>query len=291
MGSAWLKTVENKRTPLARPHVVTLTTDFGLTDPFAGVMKGVILDVLPEATLVDISHSVQAFDVLDGALMIAKAYNYFPAGTVHMVVVDPGVGSERRPILATVGEHYFVAPDNGVLSLVYQNAERVSVREITSSHYFLQPVSPTFHGRDIFAPVAANLAKGVDPAKFGEEITDYAAFAAPKPKTAPDGSLRGIVLKIDRFGNLMTNIRAEDIPHILVENAQFHILVGTQYVTEILTYYAQGRPGKLFGIIGSAGYLEISSNRASAAKLLGAVKGTEVAIKTGGAAAAGTRTQ
>lgn len=253
-------------------------------------MKGVVLDVLPEANIVDISHAVQAFDVLDGALMISAAYSYFPAGTVHMVVVDPGVGSERRPILAAVGEHYFVAPDNGVLSLVYQNAERISVREITSSHYFRQPVSTTFHGRDIFAPVAANLAKGVDPAKFGEEITDYAAFAAPKPKAAPDGSLRGIVLKIDRFGNLLTNIRATDAPHLLGENAPpFRIVVGQHEIAEILTHYAQGRPGKLFGIIGSAGYLEISSNRTSAAKLLGAVKGTEVSLKMEGAAAAGKR--
>jgi len=275
---------------LARPHVVTLTTDFGLADHFVGAMKGVVLDVLPEANIVDISHAVQAFDVLDGALMISAAYSYFPAGTVHMVVVDPGVGSERRPILAAVGEHYFVAPDNGVLSLVYQNAERISVREITSSHYFRQPVSTTFHGRDIFAPVAANLAKGVDPAKFGEEITDYAAFAAPKPKAAPDGSLRGIVLKIDRFGNLLTNIRATDAPHLLGENAPpFRIVVGQHEIAEILTHYAQGRPGKLFGIIGSAGYLEISSNRTSAAKLLGAVKGTEVSLKMEGAAAAGKR--
>jgi len=275
---------------LARPHVVTLTTDFGLADHFVGAMKGVLLDVLPEANIVDISHAVQAFDVLDGALMISEAYSYFPAGTVHMVVVDPGVGSERRPILATVGEHYFVAPDNGVLSLVYQNAERISVREITSSHYFRQPVSTTFHGRDIFAPVAANLAKGVDPAKFGEEITDYAAFAAPKPKAAPDGSLRGIVLKIDRFGNLMTNIRATDAPHLLGENAPpSRIVIGQHEIAEILTHYAQGRPGKLFGIIGSAGYLEISSNRASAAKLLGAVKGTEVSLKLEGAAAAAKR--
>ncbi len=275
---------------MARPHVVTLTTDFGLADHFGGAMKGVVLDVLPEANIIDISHAVQAFDVLDGALMISAAYSYFPAGTVHMVVVDPGVGSERRAILAAVGEHYFVAPDNGVLSLVYQNAERISVREITSSHYFRQPVSTTFHGRDIFAPVAANLAKGVDPAKFGEEITDYAAFAAPRPKAAPDGSLRGIVLKIDRFGNLMTNIQAADAPHILGENAPpVRIVVGQREITDLLTHYAQGAPGKLFGIIGSAGYLEISSNRASAAKLLGAGKGTEVSLRLEGAAAASAR--
>lgn len=272
---------------MARPHVVTLTTDFGLADHFVGAMKGVLLDFLPEVNIVDISHAVQAFDVLDGALMISEAYSYFPAGTVHMVVVDPGVGSDRRPILATVGEHYFVAPDNGVLSLVFASAERITVREITSSHYFRQPVSNTFHGRDIFAPVAANLAKGVDPAKFGEEITDYAAFAAPKPRTAPDGSLRGIVLKIDRFGNLITNIGAADVPHILGDNApSFRIVIGQHEITDIFSHYAQGAPGKLFGIIGSTGCLEICANRGSAAKLLGVAKGTEVSLRLEGSAAA-----
>ena len=275
---------------MARPYIVTLTTDFGLADHFVGTMKGVLLDVFPDVRIVDISHAVQAFDVLDGALMIADAYSYFPAGTVHMVVVDPGVGSDRRPIIASVGEHYFVAPDNGVLSLVYENAERITVREITSSHYFHQPVSTTFHGRDIFAPVAANLAKGVDPAKFGEEISDYAAFAAPRPKAAPDGSLRGIVLKMDRFGNLVTNIRVGDAPHILGENAPpFRITIGKQDITQIYSHYAEGAPGELFGILGSAGYLEICSNRGSAAKLLGAGKGTEVAVRMEGAAAAGNR--
>ncbi len=274
---------------MARPHIVTLTTDFGLVDHFVGAMKGVLLQVFPEVRIVDITHAVQAFDVFDGALAIAESYSYFPAGTVHMVVVDPGVGSERRPILATVGEHYFVAPDNGVLSLVYERAESVLVREITSSHYFRQPMSSTFHGRDVFAPVAANLAKGVDTAKFGDEITDYVRFAAPKPKMLPDRSLRGIVLKIDRFGNLVTNIRASDAPQLFGENAPpFRITAGKQEITEICTHYAEGAPGKVFGILGSMGYLEISSNRGTAAKLLGIGKGAEVAVWLEGAAAAGS---
>jgi S-adenosylmethionine hydrolase len=279
---------------LARPQIVTLTTDFGLADPYAGALKGVLLDVFPEVRIVDITHAVQAFDVFDGALAISESYSYFPSGTVHMVVVDPGVGSERRPILATIGEHYFVAPDNGVLSLVYERAERelagsVLVREITSTHYFRQPVSSTFHGRDVFAPVAANLAKGVDSQKFGDEITDYVRFAAPKPKVAPDQSLRGVVLKIDRFGNLVTNIRASDAPQLLGENPPpCRIKAGTQEITDICTHYAQGTPGKPFGIFGSMGYLEISINRGTAAKLLGIGKGAEVALSLEGAAAAGS---
>ncbi len=274
---------------MARPHIVTLTTDFGLVDHFAGAMKGVMLDVFPELRIVDITHAIQAYDVLDGALAISESYKYFPGGSVHLVVVDPGVGSQRRPILAAVGEHYFVAPDNGVLSLVYAQAESVLVREITSSHYFRQPVSSTFHGRDVFAPVAANLAKGVDPAKFGDEITDYVRFAAPKPKTAPDGSLRGIVLKIDRYGNLITNIRASDAPQLLGSDPPpFRIVIGKNEITEIYNHYAQGAPGEIFAILGSMGFLEISVNRGTAAKQLGIAKGAEVAIKMGGAAAAGS---
>ena len=258
-------------------------------DHFAGALRGVLLDVFPEVRIADITHAVQAYDVLDGALAISESYKYFPGGSVHMVVVDPGVGSERRPILATAGEHYFVAPDNGVLSLVYAQAESVLVREITSSHYFRQPVSSTFHGRDVFAPVAANLAKGVDPAKFGDEITDYVRFAAPTPKRATDGSLRGIVLKIDRYGNLITNIRASDAPELLGNDPPpFRIIIGTSEITEIRSHYAQGAPGEAFAIVGSMGFLEISVNRGTAAKQLGIVKGTEVAIRMGGAAAAGS---
>ena len=168
-------------------------------------MKGVILDITPEAQIVDISHAVQAFDVLDGALAISQSYSYFPNGTVHVVVVDPGVGTTRRPILASSDGYHFVAPDNGVLSMVYAKEERMHVRHITSDHYFRQPVSNTFHARDIFAPVAAYLAKLVDSHKFGDEIEDYVRFAAPRPKATGEDRMRAVVLKVDRFGNLITN--------------------------------------------------------------------------------------
>jgi len=158
---------------LAHRPIITLTTDFGLNDHFVGTIKGVILSISPEIEIVDISHSVQAFDVLDGALTIAQAYSYFPSGTVHLVVVDPGVGTARRPILVSSDRHHFVAPDNGVLSMVYAREERLHIRHVTAEHYSLQPISNTFHARDIFAPVAAWLAKGVDAEKFGDEITDF----------------------------------------------------------------------------------------------------------------------
>jgi len=189
---------------LAHQPIVTLTTDFGWNDHYVGTVKGVILSIAPNATIVDISHAVQSFDILDGALMIAQAYSYFPAGTIHLVVVDPGVGTTRRPIIASTDRHHFVAPDNGVLSLVYSREERLHVRHVTSEHYSLQPMSSTFHARDLFGPIAAYLAKGVDSEKFGEEITDFTRFNAPKPKTV-EGKLKGVVLKVDRFGNVITN--------------------------------------------------------------------------------------
>jgi S-adenosyl-L-methionine hydrolase (adenosine-forming) len=272
------------------PHrpIITLTTDFGTNDHFVGAVKGVILDIVPEAAIVDITHAIQAYDVLDGAIAISQTYTYFPTGTVHMVVVDPGVGTTRRPIIASSDGYHFVAPDNGVLSMVYAKEERIHVRHVTSEHYFHQPVSSTFHGRDVFAPVAAYLAKMVDSHKFGDEIEDYVKFAAPRPKPAGDNRLRAVVLKVDRFGNLITNLTPQHAPSVFGANpTPFKIVVGTKEITDIRTAYAEGAPGEVFGILGSMGYLEIVANRAAAAQLTGAGKGSEVSIFLGEAAAAG----
>jgi S-adenosylmethionine hydrolase len=273
---------------LPQRPVITLTTDFGTNDHFVGAVKGVIVDIVPEAQIVDISHAVQAFDVLDGALAIVQAYSYFPNGTIHMVVVDPGVGTTRRPILASSDGYHFVAPDNGVLSMVYAKEERVHVRHITSDHYFRQPVSNTFHGRDVFAPVAAYLAKQVDSHKFGDEIEDYVKFAAPRPKAAGENRMRGVVLKVDRFGNLITNVTPADVPALFAgKPGAFKIVVGSREITDIRTAYAEGGPGEVFGILGSMGYLEIVTNRAAASQITGAGKGSEVSIVLGEASAAG----
>jgi len=273
---------------LSKRPIITLTTDFGLNDHFVGTMKGAILSLAPEAEIVDICHSVQAFDILDGALTLAQAYSYFPVRTVHVVVVDPGVGSARRPILASSERQNFVAPDNGVLSLIYAREERLSVRHITSEHYFLQPLSNTFHGRDIFAPVAAYLAKGVDHEKFGDEITDFVRFNAPRPKVIDPKTIRGVVLKVDRFGNLVTNITPQDVRLLFqAQPPAFKIVVGKSEVTSMKTNYAEGAPGEVFGILGSMGYLEIASNRGAAAQLVSAGKGAEVNVVLEGAAAAG----
>ena len=273
---------------MAQRPVITLTTDFGSNDHFVGVMKGVILDIIPEAQIVDICHSVQAFDVLDGALTISQAYSYFPTRTVHIVVVDPGVGTARRPILASSDKYHFVAPDNGVLSMVYARESRMHVRHITSDHYFLQPVSNTFHGRDIFAPVAAYLAKEVDSLKFGEEVQEYVRFSAPKPKAVDENRLRGVVLKVDRFGNLITNITPQDAPMLFQTGASgFKIVAGSREITELRNAYAEGAPGEVIGILGSMGSLEIATNRGAATQLTGIGKGSEVSIILGETAAAG----
>src|SRR5437899_6573729 len=243
-------------------------------------MKGVILQINPAAQVVDICNGVNSYDSLDGALTIAQAYKYYPADTLHMVIVDPGVGSARRPLLVTTGKHIFLAPDNGVLSLIYDREERLSVRHITAEHYFLQPRSNTFHARDIFSPVAAYLAKGVEPDRFGDEITDYVRFAAPRPKPIDERTLRGVVLKIDRFGNLITNITPEDLPTLFqAQPPAFKITVGNKgQATRMCTNYAEGTPGEVFGILGSMGFLEIAANRGSAFQLLGAGKGSEVNV-------------
>src|SRR3974390_18143 len=164
---------------MSEPRVVTFTTDFGLQDPFVGIMHGVVLNIHPETRIVDICHAVPSFNVLDGALTIAQAYRYFPPRTFRVVVIYPGVGSARRPILAETDDYIFIAPDNGVLSLVEKREPSFTARHINPERYFLQPVSQTFHGRDIFSPVAGWLSKGVAPAEFGLEVSDYVRLLLP----------------------------------------------------------------------------------------------------------------
>src|SRR5437868_9949554 len=217
-------------------------------------MKGVILNIHPEAQIVDICNTVNSFDVLDGALTIAQAAWYFPSDTLHVVIVDPGVGSQRRPILVTNEKQIFLAPDNGVMSLVYERSERLSVRHVTAEHYFLQPVSQTFHGRDVFAACAGWLSKGVETSKFGEEITDFARFAAPKPKPASPMVMKGVILKADKFGNLITNLTAKEVPAMFQTPPHaFKIIVNNKEITTMRAAYALGMHNEVFAIVGSMG--------------------------------------
>ena len=262
--------------------IVTLTTDFGLSDHYAGVMKGVILNINPETDLIDICHDIRPFDVLDGAFAIAQSYRYFPPRTIHLVVVDPGVGSARRPLLVSADNHYFIAPDNGVLSLIFAREEDVLVRHITASHYFLEPVSQTFHGRDVLAPVAGWLSRHVETEKFGDPVTDFVRFTVPQAKRINERLLKGVVLRVDRFGTLMTNLTPADLPELFVESPPpFKMIVGKSEVTQMKSAYAQGAPGEAFAILGSSGYLEIAVNRGSAAHALAASKGAEVGVVFG----------
>lgn len=269
----------SSKEPTARRPVITLTTDFGLNDHFVGTVKGVILNIVPEAELVDISNAIEAFDILEGALTIASAYSYFPAGTVHLVVVDPGVGTDRRPIVASAGQHQFVAPDNGVLSLIYDREERIRVHHATAEHYSLQPVSQTFHARDVFAPIAAYLAKGVPLSTFGDEIADFVRLDMPRPTAVNENTLRGSVIKVDRFGNLITNFTPAAIPSLFHSGASpFRISVGNHQINAIHAAYGDAAPGEVFAILGSMGYLEIAANQASASLSLDAGKGAPVEL-------------
>jgi len=269
----------NRLQEMAEPRIVSFTTDFGLQDPFVGIMHGVVLSIHPETRIVDVSHSVASYDVLDGAWTIAQAYRFFPPRTVHVVVVDPGVGSERRPILAETDDYIFVAPDNGVLSLVEAREQRFMVRHITADRYFLQPVSQTFHGRDLFAAVAGWLSVGVAPADFGPEVSDYVRLHFPAVERVAANSLRGAVIKVDKFGNLITNLSELDVAPILgATPPRFEVLISGASIKHIVHSYADGGAEDVFAIVGSSGYLEIAATRASAAQKLQAGVGTPVGL-------------
>jgi S-adenosyl-L-methionine hydrolase (adenosine-forming) len=259
--------------------IITLTTDYGTNDHLVGTLKGVILKINPEVTIVDITHNVAPFDLLDGALAIGSAYSYFPPKTIHVVVVDPGVGTDRRPLLVSAENQYFVAPDNGVLSVIYERDQNVLVRHATAEHYYLQPISKTFHGRDIFAPVAAWLSKGWQPGSMGEPIEDFKRFALPRPKPA-EGTLKGIVMRVDSFGNLVTNFRAEDMPETSTENgaATISMQIGNQRVSRLVSTFAQGNAGEPIAYVGSSGYVEIAINKGNASRTLAIGRGAPVVV-------------
>ena len=269
----------NSLQDMAEPRAVTFTTDFGLDDPFVGIMHGVVLNIHPETRIVDICHAIPSFNVFDGAWTIAQSYRFFPRRSVHVIVVDPGVGSARRPILAETDDYIFLAPDNGVLSLIEAREPKFTVRHITADRYFLQPVSQTFHGRDIFSPVAAWLSKGVAPAEFGPEVTDYVRLPLPAVEHIGENSLRGAVLKVDKFGNLITNLSEQEAPALFAATApSVQLLIAGQTITRVCRSYAEGGDDEFFAILGSSGYLEIAARQASAAERLSAGVGAPVGV-------------
>jgi S-adenosylmethionine hydrolase len=238
-------------------------------------MKGVILSIHPRARIVDITHHIGAYQIAEAGFVIAQAYPFFPKNTVHLIVVDPGVGTSRRPILAQAAGQFFVAPDNGVLSMTYSR-EKHKVRAVTNERYFLKPVSQTFHGRDVFSPVAAHLARGTPPARFGKLIQDYLRLEFEKPVRSGKRLWTGSVLKIDNFGNLITNFRLADFPQLA--ERPFEMAIGLEKVERLTHNYAESPPGELFVIEGSSGYLEVSLSQASAARRLGCGVGAPVEL-------------
>jgi len=256
-------------------RLITFTTDFGLSDHFVGVMKGVVAGIAPAARVIDISHDVAPYSVTEAAFIIAEAWPYFPKRTVHVVVVDPGVGSARRPILAEAGGHFFIAPDNGVLSMVFDAAPH-KVRIISNQRFMRRDISRTFHGRDVFAPAAAHLARGAQAAAFGKLIHDYIRAGIARPARLGPASWRGTILKVDRFGNLITNFAARDFDGL--STRAFEMRAGAQRFHRLALTYAETAVGDLFVIVGSSGYIEIAANQTSAASLLGCSAGAPVEL-------------
>jgi S-adenosylmethionine hydrolase len=249
----------------ARP-IITLLTDFGLSDHYVGAMKGVILGICPGAQLVDLSHEVTPYAIAEAAYTISQYWNCFPETTVHLVVVDPGVGSERRPIAVEAAGHRFVAPDNGVLSMVYDDSANAPVWEINATQYYRQPVSRTFHGRDIFSPIAAQLARGVSAEEVGRRIDDYVRLPINRPEQIAPNQWRGTVLKVDRFGNVITNFASKDLPQL--RTGQFRMAIGTASISDLSDHYSGFTDSSPFVIRGSSGRLEISVREKSASLLL-----------------------
>jgi S-adenosyl-L-methionine hydrolase (adenosine-forming) len=246
--------------------VIALLSDFGMRDHYAGTMKGVILGICPEATLVDITHDIAPHDVLEGALQLAASFRYFPTGTIFLAVVDPGVGSARRGIAAEAGDYRFIAPDNGVLTAVFREMPPRRVVELSERRYARPTVTRTFEGRDRFAPAAAWLAKGTQLAALGRAVTDYHKLDVPAVEIAGD-TLRGIVLLVDRFGNLVTNIDRRTF-ETFSKQSRIRILVGSTPVERLVSTYAEIGPGEVCALFGSSDHLELAANAASAASQL-----------------------
>ena len=254
--------------------VITLLTDFGTADAYVGVMHGVILRINPTATVVDLSHGIAAQDVADASFVLSTAYPYFPVDAIHVIVVDPGVGSERRAIVVRTPRGTFVAPDNGVLSYVLASESVSQMVHLTNSQYWLSPVSNNFHGRDVFAPVAAHLSLGVALSDLGPALNDPMRFEIAGPHVREDGSILGQVVHVDRFGNLITNVSRESLP----AGRLVRVHIEGQEVVGPLKAYALAADGELLTLIGSEGYLEIALRNGSAAETLEVGRGAGVVV-------------
>ena len=254
--------------------MITLTSDFGLKDTYVAEMKGVILTINPQATIIDVTHSVEKFDIRVGAFVLGSAAPYFPKDTIHLAVIDPDVGTERRAILIQTKRGFFVGPDNGILMLAAQNQGIEHLYELSNPKFMLPKVSSTFHGRDVFAPAAAHLDRGVKPSEFGPEITEAATIKFPSV-VRRNSSLIGEVWHIDDFGNIITNISQKDLPQNQVVNIK---LPGVLQNISLGKTYSQAKPHEPLALIGSHGFLEIALNQGNAAEKFQAKTGDKIEV-------------
>jgi S-adenosyl-L-methionine hydrolase (adenosine-forming) len=259
--------------------LITLLTDFGTADYFVGAMKGVILKINRDARIVDITHDIPPQDIQAGAFTLLGAYQTFPSETVHVAVVDPGVGSSRRPILVSGGQQFFVGPDNGLFSYIYERERDARVFHLTNEKYFRPTVSATFHGRDVFAPVAGALSIGVAQEQLGDEITDYVRLPHLKPKLQPGKTIEAEIIHIDRFGNCITNLTPDLLTEAMIA-AGATLTINGRKINSFRRFFTEGKDasGELFAIWGSAGYLEIAGYLTSAAQALGAQRGQIITV-------------
>lgn len=259
--------------------IITLLTDFGTTDYFVAAMKGVILSRNPHVNIVDITHDVPPHDIEAGAFVLLNAYDSFPSGTIHLSIVDPGVGSSRRPLLIVADKQFFVGPDNGLFNYICERSPGVSVVHLTNEEYFRKPVSPTFHGRDVFAPVAAELSTGTGPKVFGTLTTEYVKLPPLKPKASATGELTGRIIHIDRFGNCISNITKSQLNCSQIEGGA-KLTINGKVVSSFKNFFADVSKSEeeVFAVWGSAGFLEIAAANKSAAKLLNAKRGDAVMV-------------
>ena len=260
--------------------IITLLTDFGQQDPFVGIMKGVILGLCPDAALVDLCHETAAYDVLGGSFLLQSAVRFFPSGTIHVTVVDPGVGGPRRPILARIDDQFFVAPDNGLLSYPMSYGTVREIRAITASEYMLQQISATFHGRDVFAPVAGHLARGVPPERFGPEVTDAIRLAIPRPHLDGSGGLTGQVVWIDRFGNCIANITRQDLEKLAAGRAdKVRVVLDGRLLGGVVRFFGEVGSGGRGAVVGSTGHLELFCHQGNLARQWGVAPGAPVRVE------------
>ena len=257
--------------------MITLTTDFGLRDEYVGLMKGVIKSINPLVPVVDLTHHIPPQNVRWAAHLVYYSYRYFPAGSIHVIVVDPGVGSSRQIKLMKAGGHYFLFPDNGVISKVVNAYEPEEIWEINNTRYFLEDISSTFHGRDIFAPVAAHLSVGVEPVMLGNRTHELYTLSMPEAKVYDD-NITGDVIHVDQFGNLITNIGEGHLRKLHTRYRDLVIEIGKRSIHGLSKAYTMVREGELLAALGSKGLLEISVNRGDASAYLEVYEGAPVKV-------------